>query len=57
MICSNCIKKDVCKHKEYLDMYSGLELNKCEYKKVKELVPQNVYEYLVQFYNKMKKGD
>lgn len=30
---------------------------KSEYKKVKELVPQNVYEYLVQFYNKMKKGD
>ena len=32
MICNNCIKKDVCKHKEYLDKYCGLELNKCEYK-------------------------
>lgn len=39
---------------------STLVRNLCEkgeYQKVKELVPQNVYEYLVQFYNVMKKGD
>lgn len=33
MICNDCIKKDVCKHKEYLDKYTGLELSKCDYKK------------------------
>lgn len=33
MICKDCIKKDVCKHKEYLEKYPGLELSKCDYKK------------------------
>ena len=33
MICNNCFKRDVCKHKEYLDKYIGLELSGCSYKK------------------------
>ena len=33
MVCNDCIKKDVCKHKEYLDKYCGLILNDCTYKK------------------------
>lgn len=54
MICSNCIKKDVCKHKEYLDMYSGLELNKCEYKKVEGMQPSTLSNISVSHFEKPK---
>lgn len=34
MICTNCIKKDVCKHYIYLKEYDGLILSDCNYKQL-----------------------
>lgn len=42
MICNDCIKRDVCKHKKYFDRYCGLELKRCECKKVEGPMPSTL---------------